>query len=400
MNEKILIVDDEPDILETLYNVLSEEDYEVTKALGGKKAVELFKSNSFDLVITDLKMPETDGIEVMKQIRAIDDRVEIIVLTGFASLETAVKALRDYNAYDYLNKPLGNIDEIVIAAQRALERRSLLQKNKELVQALKKANYDLENRVKMRTEELTIANKELREAREISELALRAKNDFLSCMGHEFFTPLNHIIGFCHLLDELGGLDETQDEYLKIILNSSQNIASLVQDILHFSSAYSGKMTKINSRVNVKTILDKSLAVIHEKALEKGISISVETGNIPETISADEYKLRQILYNLLSNAVKFTPKGGTLHLKSEPVDKDSMLKISIEDNGIGIKEEDIDRIFNPFEQADKYLTRRHGGAGLGLYLAKKMVELHGGRLWVESEGKGKGAMFSFVIPAE
>jgi len=398
MIEKILIVDDEPDILEILYNVLLEEDYVVKKALGGKKAIDIFKSEPFDLVITDLKMPETDGIEVMKQIRAIDDKVEIIVLTGFGSIETAVKALRDYQAYDYLNKPFDNIDEILIAAKRALERRCLVKENSELVEALKNANEGLERRVKERTAELIEANKELREARKTAELALRAKTDFLSCISHEFFTPLNHIVGFCNLLDELGNLDETQDEYLKIIMKASQNMTRLVQDILDFSNASSGKMELRNSLVDIKVLFDKSISMIKEKALEQGINISIETGDIPEFIIADEYKLRQVLYNLLSNAVKFTAKGGDLQLKAELVNEKRMLKISVKDNGTGIKEKDIERIFKPFEQAEEYLTRRYEGAGLGLSLARNLVELHRGRLWAESEGQGKGSVFSFVIP--
>lgn len=398
MNEKILIVDDEPDILETLYQVLSDEEYLVTKALGGQKGIDTFKSGSFDLVITDLKMPVTDGLEVMRQVRALDDTVEMIVLTGYASLETAIKALRDFKAHDYLNKPLENIEEIVIAAQRALEKRRLVIQNMELMEALKQANQGLEKRVRERTEELAQTNRDLNEARKTAELALRAKSDFLSCMSHEFFTPLNHIVGFCNLLDELGNLDETQDEYLEIIMKSSQDITELVKDILDFSNASSGKMVRMDSIVDVKSLLEKSLAMIKEKAVEKEINIFVDTWNIPKVISADEYKLRQVLFNLLSNAVKFNSRDGQITLKADLVNENKMLKISVIDTGIGIEEQNIDRIFNSFEQADDYMSRRYDGAGLGLYLAKKLVELHHGRLWAESKGKGKGSIFSFVIP--
>lgn len=171
--------------------------------------------------------------------------------------------------------------------------------------------------------------------------------------------------------------------------------------------------------VNLKEILENSLTMIKEKAMKNGIELSTDIHGIPETLTADERMLKQIIYNLLSNAVKFTPEGGRICLMSKKVTSDKrqmmnpgspetqklkietkdFIEISVTDTGIGLRPENIDRIFEPFEQVENSASRKYQGTGLGLSLTKTLVELHGGRLWAESTGEGKGSRFSFVIPA-
>ena len=263
------------------------------------------------------------------------------------------------------------------------------------------------------TSQLLRQNKQkLREQNIALDQANQSKSEFLANMSHELRTPLNHIIGFTELvLDKnFGELNETQEEYLNDVHNSSGHLLSLINDILDLSKVEAGKLEYRPTEVHIRKILTNSLIMIKEKAMKSNIKISTELDGVPESIHADERKLKQILYNLLSNAVKFTPNGGSIDLvaKREPdsdirvqnerIYSNDYIQISIKDSGIGLKKEDVAKIFQPFEQVENSSSRRFQGTGLGLSLTKSLVELHGGKIWAESEGEGKGAAFHIVIP--
>jgi signal transduction histidine kinase len=242
-------------------------------------------------------------------------------------------------------------------------------------------------------------NQALEEAMENALASDRKKSEFLANMSHELRTPLNHIIGFSELLSDrhFGELNTTQEEYLGDILQSSRHLLSLINDILDLAKVEAGKMELECSEMPLQTILEGSLAMIKEKALKNRLQLSTGFRDIPPFFRADERKLKQILYNLLSNAVKFTPEGGTVHLEARGLNEQGV-EITIRDSGIGLKEEELERIFQPFEQGDNSTSRKYQGTGLGLALTKKMVELHGGKIWGESEGIGRGCAFHVIIP--
>ena len=255
----------------------------------------------------------------------------------------------------------------------------------------------------------------------------RLKSEFLANMSHELRTPLNAIIGFSELMGYQypEKLDESQKEYVKDINASGKHLLSIINDILDLSKVEAGKIQTEPTDVHLPTLLDSSLTMFRENALKHRIRLSTEIKDCPETIKADELRLKQILYNLLSNAMKFTPDGGTVILSArrlkwrnhqwlmengevaslpacdghERMNHERVVDIAVTDTGIGIKKEDLERIFKPFEQVDGSTSRRYQGTGLGLSLAKRFVELHGGYLCVESDGEHKGSTFHCVIPA-
>ena len=254
---------------------------------------------------------------------------------------------------------------------------------------------------KMRLErELAERTRDAEKAQSEAEAATRAKSDFLANMSHELRTPLNSIIGFSEVLEDelLGSLNASQRENVQYILKAGTHLLSLINDILDLSKVESGKMELEVDRVSLRGILDASLVMHREKALRHGISLDLQMEPVTDmVIEADERKLKQILFNLLNNAVKFTPDGGSVRVMARGITGAQEIEFSIEDTGIGIKLEDIPKLFKEFSQLDSVYDKEYEGTGLGLALTKKLVELHGGRIQVSSEF-GKGSRFAFVMP--
>ena len=258
-------------------------------------------------------------------------------------------------------------------------------------------------------------NEEMQKAKLNAETSDKAKSEFLANMSHELRTPLNHIIGFTDLVlsRSVGELTEEQDEYLKDVMGSSRHLLSLINDVLDLAKVEAGKMELELSAVRIRELLENSLSMVKEKALRQQLRLGVELDGTPELLLADERKLKQVVYNLLSNAVKFTPAGGEVRLGARVMEASELghypeaselngdlkwLSLWVADTGIGLERKELERIFKPFEQVESSLSRKFQGTGLGLALTRKMVELHGGAIWVESQGAGAGSTFKFAIP--
>ena len=254
---------------------------------------------------------------------------------------------------------------------------------------------------------------QLNQAKIAAEASNAAKSEFLSNMSHELRTPLNHIMGFTELIlgKNFGGLTETQEEYLTDIYKSSEHLLALVNQVLDVSKIEAGKLDLHKSQINLKKILEQCLLFM-DKAVARNIHLTTDIDQIPETIIADELRVKQILYNLLSNAVKFTDDGGNICLGARTIvgpervtsaETESLpreVEVSVVDTGIGIRKEDMEKIFDPFSQLESASSRKYPGTGLGLSLTRSLVEMHGGRIWVDSDGPGKGSSFRFTLPIE
>jgi signal transduction histidine kinase len=229
------------------------------------------------------------------------------------------------------------------------------------------------------------------------EAASRHKSEFLANMSHELRTPLNAIIGFSEVLAErmFGEVNEKQAEYLQDILASGRHLLSLINDILDLSKVEAGRLELDLGQFHLPTALDNALTLVRERASRRRIALDVAVDAGLGDVVGDERKIRQILLNLLSNAVKFTPEGGRVGVTATAAD--GVITISVSDSGIGIAPEDQEAIFEEFRQVGRDDTRKQEGTGLGLTLAKKFVELHGGRIWVTSQ-LGEGSTFTFTLP--
>jgi len=227
--------------------------------------------------------------------------------------------------------------------------------------------------------------------------ASRHKSEFLANMSHELRTPLNAIIGFSDVLEQrmFGELNERQADYTHDILTSGRHLLDLINEILDLSKVEAGRMELEPSEFALDETIRGTLAFVRERAVRQGIALGADIPTNLGTVVADERKVRQVLLNLLSNAVKFTPDGGTISVQVRR--GDSEVQVSVRDTGIGIASEDQAKVFDEFQQVGKASDRSREGTGLGLTLAKRFVELHGGRIWIESE-VGKGTTFIFAIP--
>ena len=257
---------------------------------------------------------------------------------------------------------------------------------------------ELEQRVKDRTQELQQALAELSQKGSQLEVASRHKSEFLANMSHELRTPLNAIIGFSQVLRQrlFGEINAKQEEYLDDILASGNHLLDLINDVLDLAKVEAGQVELEVATFSLREALERGVVTVRERASKNGVRLSLELEADVDLVDGDERRVQQVVFNLLSNAVKFTPRGGSVVVAS--AHKNGEVLVSVTDTGPGIAADDQKRIFEEFQQTDVGVHQREG-TGLGLALSKRLVELQGGRIWVESR-PGHGSRFVFTLPIE
>jgi signal transduction histidine kinase len=386
---RLLVIDDEESVALTVSEVLRQEGFRVETASSGGEAVRLLEDAEYDLVLTDLHMEGGDGISVLAEIQQRAPLTISIVLTGFASVETAIAAMRS-GAYDYLVKPC-NIEDLKHTVKRGVEHRLLMLREREARARLEEFNRELQKRVEERTIELVRRNEELAEAN-------RAKDIFLATLSHELRTPLTPVLGWVNLL-KTGALDQASvAQALDTIERNARLQARLVDDLLDISRIVTGKLQFEREPVDLTGVVREAIDTMRTQAEQRGVKLTSSLPSLPLVVQGSPVRLEQIVLNLLSNAVKFTEAGGRVTVSVESGGDGA--SVVVEDTGIGIAQEFLPHVFESFRQADGSTTRQHGGLGLGLAIVRALAKMHGGDVRAESDGIGKGARFTLTVPCE
>ena len=383
---RLLVVDDEENLRITTAAILEKEGYEVDTASSGNEAIALLANTDYDLVLTDLHMEAGEGLAVLNEIRRNAPLTISVVLTGFASVESAIAALQE-GAYDYLVKPC-DIETMKHTIRRGVEHRKLMLAEQKARADLEQLNLDLEQRIAERTAELTRLNVELAEAN-------RAKDVFLATLSHELRTPLTPVVGWIKLLRS-GNLDaKSISQALDAIERNAWLQARLIDDLLDTSRIATGKLQFEPRPTDLNTTVKAALETVRALAASRNIDLVVNLASSTLVVMGEPVRLQQIAWNLLSNAIKFTEPGGKVTVTTATDGAEAQLTVA--DSGIGIEADFLPHVFDRFRQADGSTSRRHGGLGLGLAIADALAKMHGGRMEAQSEGVGKGSTFTFRI---
>jgi len=383
---KLLVVDDEESLRITTAAIFENEGYSVDTASSGDEAIALLQTTDYDLVLTDLHMEGGDGLTVLSQIRLQAPLTISVVLTGFASVESAIAALQE-GAYDYLIKPC-DIDSMKHTIRRGVEHRRLMLAEQKARADLEQLNRDLEQRIEERTAQLKALNEELAEAN-------RAKDVFLATLSHELRTPLTPVVGWIKLL-RTGHLDKGGvAQALDAIERNAWLQSRLIDDLLDTSRIATGKLHFEPRPTDLNSAVRAAIDTVRTSAATKNIQLEEDLSPTSLVVMGEPVRLQQIVWNLLSNAIKFTSTGGTVQVKTEPVNGHAILRVI--DSGIGISPEFLPHVFDRFRQADGSTSRQHGGLGLGLAIAHALSKMHNGKLEAYSEGAGRGSQFNLGL---
>ncbi len=357
----ILLVDDEEKLVQRLAKTLRADNFSVETALDVDSAINLLQEGDFSILLTDLNMPKKSGFDLMSYIRSENIDVLPLVLTGYASVDGAIRAIK-LGAYDFLEKPV-DTRTLKLTIKRAVERIILQRENQNYIKELQKLNH--------------------------------MKNEFLQVVSHDIRSPLSSIGGYTNYLLKKGGLTEFQHRYLMIIKEISENLYSQVNELLDISKIEMGFMDITYEETNIDDLINQSMNNFILLSIDKNNKFEFYNEMNSPIVYIDKMKILQVLNNLIGNAIKFTENGKiTLFAKEH---KDEMISVSVLDTGVGMSHDEIHYLFDQYSYRHKSGTRGEKGNGLGIVICKRFVELHGGRITVSSK-QGEGTEFTVYLP--
>jgi len=372
---KILVIEDEDQVRQSYEDMFSFFGYEVESVPNGREGLSRITKNDYDIVVTDLNMPEMNGIEVLKYIKKKKPYIEVIVITGYATLENAIEAMK-VGAYDYFAKPV-DIEHVRIVISKCVQQ---IQSRKE-------------------NEELRSLTQSLKELNEL-------KDKFITITNHKLRTPVTVLKGYVELIDYFleDSRDEDITEAIEIVSETMRELVGIVEQMHDISSFDYGKQRMVTADVEIEKILEliyKEMKILFEK---RKITFDLKMDKSDVAVVGDEKQLKRSLRELLQNALKFTPEGGHVELEYSLNKKNNKVYIKVKDSGIGIPRDKLELIFEPFYEVQNVINHMTsktefmgGGIGLGLTLAKEVFESHKGELLLESE-ENQGSTFTVVLP--
>ncbi len=376
MAPSVLIVEDEAAVAFTLREILAQEGYTVQDVSNTREALARVESERFDVALLDLRVGEDSGLTVLSRLKELSPGTVALILTGYGSLETAIEAMR-HGAFDYLLKPC-DVQELKAAIARGLEQRRTA--------GLEAGPASAEDAVAARAE-----------LQAAVEQATRARDAFLTVAGHELKTPLSAVIGWAQYVQRQlvrGSADEAVEK-LDVVVEQARRVSRLVEAFLEVVRIQHGGMALAYDPLDLRQLTEQGVRDVAKRYPPHQFTVDAPEREL--IVRGDGPRLSQALGHLLENAAKFSPGGGEVTVCLARVDGEAW--VSIHDPGIGIPADEIPHLFERFYQIDSdIMTRRFGGIGVGLYLARALVEAHAGRVWAESAGPQLGSTFTIALP--
>jgi len=356
---KVLVIDDEASMRDSCRMILEKEGFDTDTAENGIIGLEKIETNRPDFVIIDLKMPLISGQEVLDKVRKIDRDIIPIVITGYATVESAVEAMKK-GAYDFLPKPFSP-EELRIIMRRGLERKILIRETKRL-----------------------------RKEKKLME------ENFITMVSHQLRSPLVAIVQYFEIIlaGMVGDVEEKQREMILKARERSESLLDLINDWLSIARMNGGQIIDNLKPTSLEKVLSKIVDFLQPIAKEKDVSLKIVPPSGDDVILGDQESLEQVFVNLISNAIEYNKPDGEIILSIE--DRWDSVQVDVKDTGVGLDSDHLPRIFDQFYQIDRSKRKGDKGSGLGLAIAKKVVEAHGGSIDVSSE-LGNGSVFSVYL---
>jgi signal transduction histidine kinase len=382
----LLIIDDEEEILKALQRQFRRE-YTVYLAPDAERGYEIMTRSPIQVIISDQRMPGITGSEFFGKIKTEFPDAVRLLLTGYADIQAVIAAINDGNIFRYIPKPWDPV-ELDTIVREAFQRYALIVQNRRLVLELKESNVRLEQRVAERTTALEEANERLK--------ALNAQKDaFLGMAAHDLRTPITIIRGYTDLLKHPKARPEDARQSIDIIRESLDQMLALLDDLLDIAAIESGNLTLRPQQVNIPAFIDRVARLNRFIGDPKGIALVTEVAPDLPPIAFDPRRIEQVLNNLLSNAFKFSHSDTTVTLAVQPLEDG--IEFSVTDQGQGIREDEIDKVFGEFQRVSTRPTANETSTGLGLSICKRIIHLHNGQIGVTST-LGVGSRFHFILP--